>query len=115
MTVTMFTLRRAVLAALVSIAAASPARAATQEVQVPFDAVPSIVQDALTVYSGGLSDTARASAWRGTLSGKIVYTGRVVDVDGTTRVVDVDADGNLIQFRQLPRTRSILPPYEYRR
>ena len=110
MTIRMLHLRGAMLAALLC-AAAFPARAATQEIQVPFDAVPTVVQDALTTYAGGLTDVARASSFRGTLSGKIVYTGKVVDIDGTTRIIDVDADGNLVQFRQLPHTRSILPPY----
>jgi hypothetical protein len=110
MTASMFDLRPAAVAALLFMAPCV-ARAATQEVQVPFDAVPTVVQEALTNYAGGLTDVARASAFRGTLSGRIVYTGKVTDIDGTTRIIDVDADGNLVQFRQLPRTRSILPPY----
>jgi hypothetical protein len=101
----------AALLAFLSLASAHPVTAAPAEVQVPFDTLPFSVQNALTNYAVGLSDVSRASAWRGTVNGRIVYTGRVTDTDGMMRIIDVDASGRLLQLQQVPRTRSIAPPY----
>ena len=76
------------------------AQAATGETQVPFDSVPVQVQGALTDSGSGVSNGATASVWEGMDRGHVVYTGRIVDVDGSSRIVDVDELGRVSALHQ---------------
>lgn len=96
----MFTHRAGIALAVMIIAAAAPARAASDEKRVSFDSVPGSVQDALTGYGGGASNGASASVWQGTDRGHTVYTGRIVDLDGSTRIIDVDELGRVSSMHQ---------------
>lgn len=92
--------RAGVIAAAMLVSLAATAQAATGEVQVPFDSVPTAVQGALTDYGSGVSNGATASVWQGVDRGHVVYTGRIVDIDGSSRIIDVDEVGRVSALHQ---------------
>lgn len=102
---------RAAFVAAAILALQSPAQAATGERRVPFDSVPDVVQGALTDSATGISNGASASVWQGLDRGETVYTGRVTDIDGSMRIVDVDPAGRVLRLMQFapPAVRRVDP------
>jgi hypothetical protein len=101
----------AAIAAAIIISAGSAAYAQSGQERVPFDIVPGAVQNALTDSGAGISSGAAATAWRRTEGNRIIYTGRLVDVDGSARVIDVDAFGRVLNVHQFgaPTPRRVDP------
>jgi hypothetical protein len=72
----------------------------TGEERVPFDNVPAAVQNSLTNYSSGESSGAAATVWERVTGGHTLYRGRIVDVDGSARVIDIDPTGRVEGLHQ---------------
>ncbi len=70
------------------------------ERRVSFDSVPNAVQNALTNYSAGVSSGAAATVWRRDAGDGLLYRGRITDVDGSSRVIDVTPGGRVQALHQ---------------
>lgn len=87
------------LAFLLTLAGAAHALA-EDEVQVEFSSMPPAVQQALVRYAGASAPGTTATAWIALGDNdEIIYRGKITDLDGSTRIINVDENGDLLDFR----------------
>jgi hypothetical protein len=72
-------------------------QAASNEVRANFSLIPQSVQDSLAQMTGRIHPGMTTTVWKGVDNGRVVYSGKIMDIDGSSRTIEVDQQGRFVR------------------
>jgi hypothetical protein len=76
--------------------------------QVSFASLPLAVQTTLVQHAGNLDFVRNATVWTSFQGGRRLYTGQLIELDGSAQMITVDDLGNLIEVARRPAEAMLL-------